>query len=66
MDTNTINFIYFLAAIGGIWFIIHISLILWNLLKTIFPRRDHLNNYGEKSWAVITGATEGIGLAFTQ
>ena len=63
MDQNTLNFIYFLAVIGGIWFIVHISLLVWAFLRMLFPRRNHLENYGANSWAVVTGASDGIGLA---
>lgn len=34
----------------------------WALLKYfVLPRRDMKARYGAKSWAVVTGASDGIG-----
>lgn len=66
MDSNTLHFIYFLAVVGGIWFIFAISKFIWMLVRLLFPRKDLVEEYGENAWAVVTGASDGIGLAFAK
>ena len=66
MDQSTTNFIYFLAIIGGIVFIIWISKILWALIVLILPNKNYLERYGRDSWAVVTGGSDGLGLGFCQ
>ena len=39
MDQPTLNFIYFLATVGGIVFIIWISKLLWSIIKAILPAK---------------------------
>jgi hypothetical protein len=64
MDQSTLNFIYFLAVIGGLFFIIWISKLLWSIIKAILPSKNYPERYGRRSWAVITGGSDGIGLGF--
>lgn len=64
MDTSTLHFIYFLAAVGGVWFIFAVSKLLWVFIRMLLPRKDFIYNYGQNAWAVITGASDGIGKAF--
>lgn len=66
MDQNTLNFIYFLAVIGGLVFIIEVSKLLWALIKTILPAKNFRERYGPKTWAVVTGGSDGIGLGFCE
>ncbi len=41
---------------------------IMNLLRAIYyqirPRSNLLKKYGEGSWAVVTGASDGIGVGF--
>jgi hypothetical protein len=37
MEQSTLNFIYFLAAIGALVFIFFIAKLLWSLIKIILP-----------------------------
>lgn len=60
------NFIYFLAAIGAIYFILFLIKVLWGLLKLIIPSKNLRESYGENCWAVVTGASDGIGLGFCE
>lgn len=46
MDQSTLNFIYFLAAVGGIVFIIWISKLLWSIIKAILPAKNFKERYG--------------------
>ena len=64
MEQSTLHFIYFLAAVGGIVFILWISKILWTLIKAILPNKNYRDRYGARTWAVVTGASDGIGLGF--
>jgi len=41
MEQSTLNFIYFLAVIGGIVFIVWISKILWALIKAVLPSKNY-------------------------
>jgi len=41
MDQSTTYFIYFLAAIGGIVFVIWISKIIWALIILILPNKNY-------------------------
>lgn len=41
MEQSTLNFIYFLAAIGGIVFIVWIAKILWALIKMVLPNKNY-------------------------
>lgn len=66
MDQSTLHFIYFLAVVGGIWFVIAISSCVWTFIRLLLPRKDLIYDYGENTWAVITGASDGIGLAFAK
>ncbi len=44
--------------------------VTWNVIKEVIPLNDILTKYTQSSnsssecWAVITGATDGIGLGF--
>ncbi len=40
-------------------------LLLWIYRVTLRKRLDFKSRYGEGSWALITGATDGIGKGFT-
>ena len=64
MDSSTTNFIYFLAVIGGIVFIVWISKVIWALIVLILPSKNYLERYGRDSWAVVTGGSDGLGLGF--
>jgi hypothetical protein len=64
MDDSTLNFIYFLAVIGGLVFIVWIAKLLWSFIKMILPSKNYKERYGEKTWVVVTGGSDGIGLGF--
>ena len=64
MEQSTLNFIYFLAVIGAIVFAVFIAKLLWVLVKMILPNKNYQERYGENSWAIITGGSDGIGLGF--
>jgi hypothetical protein len=53
-------------VIGGLVFIIWISKILWSLIKAILPSKNYRERYGQPSWAVVTGGSDGIGLGFCE
>ena len=36
--------------------------LVWTLIGLLLPRIDLLYEYGTGSWAVVTGASDGIGL----
>lgn len=40
MDQSTLNFIYFLAVIGGIVFVVWIAKLLWSIIKAILPSKN--------------------------
>jgi hypothetical protein len=42
METSALNFIYFLAAIGAIYFMLFLIKVLWGLLKLIIPSKNLL------------------------
>lgn len=46
MEQSALNFIYFLAAIGAIYFILFLIKILWSLLKLIIPAKNLKDCYG--------------------
>jgi hypothetical protein len=64
MEQSTLNFIYFLAVIGAIVFAVFIAKLLWVLVKMILPEKNYIERYGENSWVVVTGGSDGIGLGF--
>lgn len=64
MEQSTLNFIYFLAVIGAIVFAVFIAKLLWVLVKMILPNKNYQERYGENSWAIVTGGSDGIGLGF--
>ena len=64
MDQSVLNFIYFLAVIGGIVFVVWIGKLLWSLIMAILPAKNYRERYGKGSWAVVTGGSDGIGLGF--
>lgn len=64
MEQSTLNFIYFLAVIGAIVLAVFLARVLWSLIKMILPEKNYTARYGENSWAVITGGSDGIGLGF--
>lgn len=66
MDNSTLNFVYFLAVIGGFYFIIFIAKLLWVLIKAILPSKNYSERYGRKTWVVVTGGSDGIGLGFCE
>ena len=41
MEQSTLNFIYFLAVIGGLWFLILIVKLIWALIKAILPEKNY-------------------------
>ena len=64
MEQSTLNFIYFLAIIGGIAFAVFLAKLLWTLIKIILPSKNFIERYGENSWVIVTGGSDGIGLGF--
>jgi 17beta-estradiol 17-dehydrogenase / very-long-chain 3-oxoacyl-CoA reductase len=66
MDRSTQNFLYFLAVVGGVAFTVILAKLVWSLAKIVLPEKNYLKRYGENSWAVVTGATHGIGLGFCE
>jgi 17beta-estradiol 17-dehydrogenase / very-long-chain 3-oxoacyl-CoA reductase len=66
MEQSTLNFIYFLAVIGALVFIFFLAKLLWSLIKLILPQKNYAERYGSKTWAVVTGGSDGIGLGFCE
>lgn len=58
------NLIYFI----GYYILLNGCFNVYLLIKEFFliKERDHLSDYGKDSWVVVTGATDGIGLAFVE
>ena len=57
------TFIFYFIFIA-IQYLLHVT---WNLIKWILPKTNLLQKYSngkEECWAVVTGATDGIGLGF--
>jgi hypothetical protein len=59
-------FIYILAGLGGLILTYLIFSLMWTLIGLLLPRKDLLYEYGTGSWAIITGASDGIGLSFAK
>ena len=55
--------LYTIFLILAVWYAY--SFITW-LIRTISPLPDLTKKYGPNSWALITGATDGIGKGFAQ
>ena len=54
-----------LKVIGALYILKKLLSILASLYRTILrPRKNLTKRYGSKSWALVTGSTEGIGRAF--
>lgn len=66
MEQSTLNFIYFLAIVGGLFFAIFLAKILWALVKGLLPSKNFPERYGANTWAVVTGGSDGIGLGFCE
>ena len=66
MEQSTLNFVYFLAVIGGLWFVVFIAKLLWSFVKIILPEKNYGERYGEQTWAIVTGGSDGIGLGFCE
>lgn len=64
MEQSTLNFIYFLAVIGAITLAVFLAKVIWSLVKMILPEKNFMDRYGENTWVVITGGSDGIGLGF--
>ncbi|CAG9332705.1 unnamed protein product [Blepharisma stoltei] len=60
-----LNFIEWLSFIIGVWTLVKIILDLFYTLKTFFAKTD-FSLYGRGSWALVTGASDGIGLGFSE
>lgn len=58
----------YLVAIVGIYIFSRGMYSLWLIIQEIFllKEKDHLTIYGQNSWALITGSTDGIGLEFAR
>lgn len=56
-----------LTIIGGLIILKKVLQLLSSIYKTIFRRRHNfLKRYGEKSWVLITGSSEGTNIIITQ
>lgn len=66
MEQSTLNFIYFLAVIGAIVLAIFLAKVLWSLIKMILPEKNCIQRYGNNTWVVVTGGSDGIGLGFCE
>lgn len=54
-----------LAGLGGLWVLFKILSILGSFYRVCLrPRRKLLKRYGEGSYALVTGASDGIGKEF--
>eukprot|EP00331_Platyophrya_macrostoma_P027221 CAMPEP_0176458544 /NCGR_PEP_ID=MMETSP0127-20121128/32667_1 /TAXON_ID=938130 /ORGANISM="Platyophrya macrostoma, Strain WH" /LENGTH=320 /DNA_ID=CAMNT_0017849155 /DNA_START=23 /DNA_END=985 /DNA_ORIENTATION=+ len=57
-----------LIAIGAVWASYKVLKASWNTLSFLsdafIPGYDLIKRYGQNSWALITGASDGIGKAF--
>ena len=60
------GFISLLTFIGAVWLAINATQWVWTLIKMLLPRKDLQQEYGPNTWAVITGGSDGIGLAFAR
>lgn len=52
------------AVIIGVSSLRRVFMKVIRFLFELFKRAPSLNKYGEKSWAVVTGASDGIGQAY--
>lgn len=43
-----------------------IAKLLWALVKAILPQKNFTERYGENTWAIVTGGSDGIGLGFCE
>ena len=66
IDQSLLNFLYFLSTVGGIVILVILLKILWAIIKTILPAKNYVERYGEDSWVVVTGGSDGIGLGFCE
>lgn len=66
IDQALLNFIYFLAAVGGLTILVWITKLFWALIKAIMPANNCLERYGDDTWVVVTGGSDGIGLGFCE
>ena len=66
MEQSTLNFIYFLAIVGALFFAVFLAKILWALVKSILPEKNYAERYGANSWAIVTGGSDGLGLGFCE
>lgn len=41
MEQSTLNFIYFLAIVGGLFFAVFLAKLLWALIKSILPQKNY-------------------------
>ena len=49
----------------GIIFSVRLALLLSKtLFQILVPEKDLIRRYGQKTWALVTGATGGIGHGF--
>ena len=64
MEQSTLNFIYSLAIVGGLFFAVFLAKILWALVKSLLPAKNYPERYGANTWVVVTGGSDGIGLGF--
>ena len=66
MEQSTLNFIYFLALVGALFFAVFLAKALWALIKSILPEKNYSLRYGPNTWAIVTGGSDGIGLGFCE
>ena len=61
------SFFEILIYIFYFYFIcLSLKILHWIYKILLRPRKDLLNRYGNKSWALITGASDGIGKGFCE
>ena len=64
IDQSLLDFLYFLSAVGGIVVLVVLGKLLWVIIQAIMPAKDIAERYGEDSWVIVTGGSDGIGLGF--
>lgn len=56
---------YLIAALGSLYILNCLFIVLRGALRLLLHRKLNLvQRYGEKSWALVTGSSDGIGKEF--
>lgn len=59
------NYLYFIIELYGLRLVLYgLYLVIYEIYKCLQPLPNIQAKYGKDCWAVITGATDGIGKAY--